>query len=83
MGVSCSEFLQTMQTKMQVAHGWAATMQFALMNLEGVMTFESREATPTLKTSPLLLLNCRDFQVADTRQLLQRVKASQTNAPRL
>ncbi|KAL4158469.1 hypothetical protein PRNP1_004245 [Phytophthora ramorum] len=72
MGVPCSEFLQTMKTKVQVAHGWAATMQFALMTLEGVMTFEKGAAT----SAALLLIDCRDYQSADTRELLQRVKAS-------
>uniref|UniRef100_H3HDE1 RecQ-mediated genome instability protein 1 n=1 Tax=Phytophthora ramorum TaxID=164328 RepID=H3HDE1_PHYRM len=48
MGVPCSEFLQTMKTKVQVAHGWAATMQFALMTLEGVMTFEKGAAGPRI-----------------------------------
>ncbi|KAG1709023.1 hypothetical protein DVH05_022653 [Phytophthora capsici] len=72
MGVPCSEFLQTMQTKVQVAHGWAANMQFALMNLEGVMTFEKGVASAG--SAPLLLVDCRDFQPSDTRELLQRVK---------
>ncbi|KAH7484845.1 hypothetical protein PRIC1_004163 [Phytophthora ramorum] len=72
MGVPCSEFLQTMKTKVQVAHGWAATMQFALMTLEGVMTFEKGAAG----SASLLLIDCRDYQSADTRELLQRVKAS-------
>jgi hypothetical protein len=82
MGVPCAEFLQTMKTKVQVAHGWAATMQFALMNLEGVMTFEKRAAPSTPASAPLLLLDCRDFQASDTRELLQRVKASLPHAPR-
>ncbi|EGZ17865.1 hypothetical protein PHYSODRAFT_315041 [Phytophthora sojae] len=82
MGVSCSEFLQTMQTKVQVAHGWAANMQFALMNLEGVMTFEKGAAASAPGTAPLLLIDCRDFQSSDTRDLLQRVKASLSRAPR-
>eukprot|EP00644_Phytophthora_capsici_P009624 jgi/Phyca11/118251/e_gw1.35.247.1 len=72
MGVPCSEFLQTMQTKVHVAHGWAANMQFALMNLEGVMTFEKGVASAG--SAPLLLVDCRDFQPSDTRELLQRVK---------
>ncbi|KAL3667155.1 hypothetical protein V7S43_008094 [Phytophthora oleae] len=72
MGVPCSEFLQTMQTKVQVAHGWAANMQFALMNLEGVMTFENGAAS--VGSAPLLLVDCRDFQPSDSRELLQRVK---------
>lgn len=72
MGVPCSEFLQTMQTKVQVAHKWAASMQFALMNLEGVMTFEKAPSS----SAPLMLIDCRDFQSSDTRELLQRVRAS-------
>ncbi|KAJ8569329.1 hypothetical protein ON010_g5930 [Phytophthora cinnamomi] len=82
MGVPCSEFLQTMQTKVQVAHGWAATMQFALMNLEGVMTFERSAAASTPGSAPLLLIDCRDFQSSDTQSLLQRVKTSLSRAPR-
>ncbi|KAG7386190.1 hypothetical protein PHYPSEUDO_000511 [Phytophthora pseudosyringae] len=82
MGVPCAEFLQTMQTKVQVAHGWAANMQFALMNLEGVMTFEKGVATAASSSAPLLLIDCRDFQSPDTRELLQRVKASLSHAPR-
>ncbi|KAE8897331.1 hypothetical protein PF005_g6488 [Phytophthora fragariae] len=82
MGVPCSEFLQTMQTKVQVAHGWAANMQFALMKLEGVMTFEKSAAASAAGTAPLLLIDCRDFQSSDTRDLLQRVKASLSRAPR-
>ncbi|KAG2771453.1 hypothetical protein PC129_g2735 [Phytophthora cactorum] len=78
MGVPCSEFLQTMQTKVQVAHGWAASMQFALMNLEGVMTFEKS----TARSAPLMLIDCRDFQASDTRELLQRVRASLPHKPR-
>ncbi|KAG6602911.1 uncharacterized protein IUM83_07013 [Phytophthora cinnamomi] len=82
MGVPCSEFLQTMQTKVQVAHGWAATMQFALMNLEGVMTFGRSAAASTPGSAPLLLIDCRDFQSSDTQSLLQRVKTSLSRAPR-
>ncbi|ETN12379.1 hypothetical protein PPTG_09224 [Phytophthora nicotianae INRA-310] len=78
MGVPCSEFLQTMHTKVQVAHGWAANMQFALMNLEGVMTFEKT----TSNSAPLMLVDCRDFQSSDTRELLQRVRASFPHKPR-
>ncbi|CAI5743229.1 unnamed protein product [Peronospora destructor] len=81
MGVRCSEFMETMQTKMQVAHGWAATMQFALMNLEGVMTFASSGATSSPGPSSLLLVDCRDFQLFDTRALLQRVKGALSYAP--
>lgn len=80
MGVPCKEFVQTMQTNRQVAHGWAATMQFALMNLEGIMTFKVNP-TPTPGTVPLLLIDCRDYQLADTQALLQRVKASMSPAP--
>ncbi|GMF33740.1 unnamed protein product [Phytophthora lilii] len=82
MGVPCSEFLQTMKTKVQVAHGWAATMQFALMNLEGVMTFEKGTSTSTPGSAPLLLIDCRDFQSTDTRKLLSRVKASLSKSNR-
>uniref|UniRef100_A0AAV1U214 RecQ-mediated genome instability protein 1 n=1 Tax=Peronospora matthiolae TaxID=2874970 RepID=A0AAV1U214_9STRA len=74
MGVSCSAFQQTMQTDVQLAHKWAATMQFTLMNLEGVMTFENRAATSTSEPLPLLLVECRDFQACETRELLQRVR---------
>ncbi|RQM17763.1 hypothetical protein DD237_001215 [Peronospora effusa] len=82
MGVPCSVFMETMQTKMQIAHGWAATMQFALMNLEGVMTFASSGATSSPGPSPLLLVDCRDFELFDTRALLQRVKAALSYTPR-
>ncbi|CAI5736804.1 unnamed protein product [Hyaloperonospora brassicae] len=74
MGVPCSEFQQTMKTNVQVAHKWAAAMQFALMNLEGVMTFEHRAAAPASEPLPLLLVDCRDFQTCETRELLQRVR---------
>ncbi|RLN55720.1 hypothetical protein BBJ28_00012414 [Nothophytophthora sp. Chile5] len=83
MGVSCAEFMQAMQTQTQVAHGWAASMQFALMNLEGVMTFDQLSAgTTTAGAVPLMLVDCRDFQPADTRELLLRVQQLSSHVPR-
>ncbi|KAL7686043.1 putative recQ-mediated genome instability protein [Plasmopara halstedii] len=82
MGVPCSEFLRTMQTKVHVAHKWAANMQFALMNLEGIMTFDVGVAAAASGSAPLLLIDCRDFQSSDSRELLQRVKSSLLLKPR-
>lgn len=70
MGVSCGEFVQAMQTRPSVAHKWAAQMQFALMTLEGIMTFRRQ---PTLT-----LISCRDFSKDSAAALLQRVRASLT-----
>lgn len=69
MGVSCGEFVQAMQTRPSVAHKWAAQMQFALMTLEGIMTFRRQ---PTLT-----LISCRDFSKDSAVALLQRVRTSQ------
>ncbi|KAI9895502.1 hypothetical protein PsorP6_019346 [Peronosclerospora sorghi] len=74
MGVPCSKFLQTMQTNLQLAHGLAATMQFTLMNLEGVMTFERRAATSAPESPLLLLVDCHDFHSCNSHELLHRVK---------
>ncbi|RLN98168.1 hypothetical protein BBJ28_00018028 [Nothophytophthora sp. Chile5] len=85
MGVSCVEFMQAMQTQTQtqVAHGWAASMQFALMNLEGVMTFDQLDAGTTMTGAvPLTLVDCRDFQPTDTRELLLRVQQLSSHVPR-
>ncbi|DAZ96062.1 TPA: hypothetical protein N0F65_005840 [Lagenidium giganteum] len=70
MGVSCGEFVQTMQSNPALAHKWAAQMQFRLMTLEGLMTLR-RVPAP----QPMVLENCRKFQASDALLLLQRVQA--------
>lgn len=70
MGVSCLEFMRAMQKTPAVAHQWAARMQFALMTLEGVMTFRMNP------NGTFTLLDCRDITTQDAYTLLQRVKAS-------
>lgn len=70
MGVPCLEFMRAMHKTPQVAHQWAARMQFALMTLEGVMEFRMNP------NGTFTLLDCRDVSLQDAHTLLQRVKAS-------
>ncbi|CCI40866.1 unnamed protein product [Albugo candida] len=73
MGVSCAEFTTMLEHEPQVAHQWAANMQFALMILEGIMTFrfESTESEP-------VLMSCRAVQSSDLDQLLCRIECHQS-----
>lgn len=77
MGVSCAEFTRAMQQTPAIAHRWAARMQFALMTLEGVMTFRvDRRSGGADSAEVLTLMNVRDVTRDDANKLLARVAQS-------
>lgn len=77
MGVSCAEFTRAMQQTPAIAHRWAARMQFALMTLEGVMSFRvDRRGSGAGEVEVLTLINVRDVSRDDANKLLARVTQS-------
>jgi hypothetical protein len=69
MGVSCDIFHEAMQKEPHKAHTWANQMQFALMTLQGIMTFSRYP-----QTNQIVLINCRPITRQDLLALLERVK---------
>jgi hypothetical protein len=77
MGVSCAEFTRAMQQTPAIAHRWAARMQFALMTLEGVMSFRvDRRGSGADAAEVLTLMSVRDVSRDDANKLLARVAQS-------
>jgi len=66
-----------MQQTPAIAHRWAARMQFALMTLEGVMSFRvDRRGSGADAAEVLTLMSVRDVSRDDANKLLARVAQS-------
>lgn len=72
MGVPCGEFNRAMQQTPSIAHRWAARMQFALMTLEGIMSF--RVDRKSSSETAMTLMSVRETTQEDAWKLLARIR---------